>query len=539
MICRKQTNRNSLSLTALSDIAAHHALILDHPFPLLIFNSPTQVLTLTLHPDKMPPRGRLVRKAPLMERIKAYLDVHDWLLWLSEELNANGWEDFAKDYSLTIGIVLNLVYIIAQANTTGRPSTDDIFLETATGPGWFTWLCRLAVMFSAGLAFFNGFFTFHKKRHYRLFEQPIDTAPTTPAARRVRVDSSPAAATPLRYFQSLLSRESADARAHPDAGRDVWEISVWDPNPLCLDLFCLFSPLHVVLYWMNLPVPPMDQRPSVTVATTILIGAFLSFSLWFLRSSFAAQIRDNAVIQREVLHEYDNKFVHPSTRKLYRDVGIQAITKKRTRDSSVGVRGSSDDLASEITIYTPTTVINRTFRTNPNTAYASQYDPDNLNSAFRSAAQTPSSRPYSSANPDYSTTSTTTGADFSSPIRPSQTPNPFRGSHMPSQPQFRPAASSGDGGSLGVFSHANSPLRKSSSTNFIRDRDDRGRDSLGGQGIERRTGTPARREGSPLKRVSMPGAGLGVSDGRVDSAADRFARWNGGASNMRRESGRF
>ncbi|KAF1976372.1 hypothetical protein BU23DRAFT_588138 [Bimuria novae-zelandiae CBS 107.79] len=466
----------------------------------------------------MPPRERLVRKAPLMERIQAYLDVHDWLLWLSEELNTNDWEDFAKDYSLTIGVVFNLVYIVAQANTTDYSHTDDILLGDASGPGWFTWFCRLAATVLAGTAFFNGFFTFYKTRHYRLFEQPIDTAPSTPAARRVRVDSSPAAMSPLRYFQNLLGSNSAESRAHPDAGRDVWEISVWDPNPLCLDIFCLFSPLHVVLYWMNLPVLPMDQRPSVTVVTTIAIGAFLSFSLWFLRSSFAAQIRDNGVIQREVLHEYDNKFVHPSTRKLYRDVGIQAITKKRNRDSSVGVRGSSDDLASQITTYTPTIVINRSFRTNPNPAYASQYDPDGLNSGLRSAAQTPSVRPYSAANPNYSTTSTATGGDFSSPIRSSQTPNPFRASRKQSQPQFRPSATGGDGGSLGVFSHANSPLRKSASTNFPRDRDDRSRDSLGGYGLERRTGTPARREGSPLKRSSMPGAGLGSTNDRLDRA---------------------
>lgn len=73
-----------------------------------------------------------------------------------------------------------------------------------------------------------------------------------------------------------------------------------------------------------------------------------------------------------------------------------------------------------------------------------------------------------------------------------------------------------------MYSHANSPLRKAASTNFLRD--DRGRESLGGQG-ERRlatgmTGTP-RREGSPLKRVSMP------------SVASRL----GGAE--RRDSGRF
>ncbi|KAL5428753.1 hypothetical protein PMIN04_000622 [Paraphaeosphaeria minitans] len=481
----------------------------------------------------MPPRERYVRKAPLMERVRAYLDFHDWLLWMSEELSTNDWEDFAKDYAFIIGFVFNLVYIVAQANTTSGPRNDDILLDPFSGPGWFTWFSRLAVTGLSFVAFFNGILTFNKKRHYRLFEQPIETTPSTPSAHRVRVDSSPAAATPLRYFQNILGSASADSRAHPDAGRDVWEISIWDPNPLCLDMFCLFSPLHVAVYWLNLPVPPMDQQPSIRVVTTIAVGAFLSFSLWYLKSSFANQIRDNGVIQREVLHEYDSKFVHPSTQKVYRDVGIQAISKNRSRDSSVGVRGSSDGLASQITTYTPTTIISRTFRTNPNPVYASQYDPDNL----RSTTHTPSARSYST-NANYSTTSTATGADLSSPIRPSHTPNPFRQSQA--QPHFRPSMTSGDGGSLGIFSHANSPLRKPASTNCVRDRDDRGRDSHVGQGVERRTGTPARREGSPLKRVSMPGAGLKASGSEsVSSAADRFSRWNGGAGSMRRESGRF
>lgn len=479
----------------------------------------------------MPPR--LVRKAPLTERIKAYLDLHDWLLWISEELNTNDWEDFAKAYSPSIGFAINLVYIIAQANSATRFDEYDDILDGTGGPGWFKWICRLSTTVLAVLGFLNGWYTFYKKRHYRLFEQPIETAPTTPSAHRVRVDSSPAAVSPLRYFQSLLGSGSANSRAHPDAGRDVWEISVWDPNPFCLDMFCLFSPLHVIFYYMNLPVAPLDPQPSVRVVTTIGVGALLSLSLWYIRSSFAAQIRDNGVIQREVLHEYDNKFVHPRTRKLYRNVGIQTISKKATRDSSVGVRGSSDDLASDITTYTPTTIINRTFRTNPNTNYASHYDSDN----FSSTEPTPSRRPYQ--NPDYSTATTATGADLSSPIRPSRTPNPFR----QSQPQFRPSAStSGDGGSLGVFSHANSPLRKSSSTNFLRD--DRSRDSLGGQGERRHGGAAApRREGSPLKRMSMPqaqAAAVREAEGQRDAAAERFARWNGGLGTpSRRESGRF
>lgn len=393
----------------------------------------------------------------------------------------------------------------------------------------------LIVIILTTLSFLNGFYTFYSKRHYRLFEQPIESEMSTPSAQRVRVDSSPMASSPLRFLQNIIGTESAESRAHPDATRDVWELAVWDPNPLCLQVFCLFSPLHVILYSVNLPVAQLDPQPSVKVVTTIAIAAFLSLQLYFLRSSFSQQIKDSAIIHREVLHEYDTKFVHPALQRPCRDVGIQTITtKKKYRDSGAGAAGN--DLASEVVTYTPTTVIKRGFHTNPNQAYASQYDPNNLSSApnpsvNRTYNQTPSLRPL--ANSNYSTASTaTSGADFSSPIRPSNPPNPFR---QP-QSQFRTSqVGSGDGGSLGVYSHAASPLRKSASANYLRE--ERSGDSLGGIG-GKRAGSPLKREGSPLKRMSTPG-GFSGADGRSSGVPDRFAKGYSGLGVGRRESGRF
>lgn len=476
---------------------------------------------------------RLVRRAPLAERIKAYTDPSDWLIWVSEELNSSDWEEFAAAYAVYIGFGANLVFVLAQANSgASSGSDDDGVFSDVRGPGWIKWFMNLLVLMLAGASFGNAWLVWGKRRYYRLFEQSVEVAPQTPSAKRVRVDSSPAGASPMQFVRNLVAN-SAAARAHPDETRDVWEIAVWDPNPLCLELFCLFSPLHVVLYYFNLPVAHLDPRPSVKVTTTIFIGTILSLHLWWLRSAFIQQTKDNSIISREVLHEYDNKFVHPSLQKPCRDVGIQTISQKRNRDSSVGVKGSSADLASEVVTYTPKTIINRTFRTNPNANYASQYDPDSLTSTSlaRSTQHTPSVRP------SYHTTtsSTATGPDFSSPIRPSHTPNPFR--QAPSIPR------TSDGGYLGVNTHAASPLRKSASTNFIRDSDaggsrntSRGRESLGGAG-ERRQASPSKREGSPLKRMSMPSG----ERERAVGQAERLGKSSGygGLGVGRRESGRF
>ncbi|KAF2626367.1 hypothetical protein BU25DRAFT_343992 [Macroventuria anomochaeta] len=472
---------------------------------------------------------RLVRKARLSERIKTYLDPSDWALWVSEELSSSDWEDFAASYALSIGFGANVAFVVAQANTGASNGLDnDGVFKEASGSGWLSWLANLLVLILAAASFANAWLVHSKKRHYRLFEQPIDATLTTPSAKRVRVDSSPAGASPFSYFRNIAQRNSAAARAHPDATRDVWEIAVWDPNPLCLALCCLFSPLHVALYYLNLPVAPLDPRPSVRVVATIFVGLVLSLQLWLLRSSFIQQIKDNNIISRQVLHEYDSKYVHPSMQRPSRDVGIQTISKKRNRDSSVGVKGSPHDLASEVVTYTPRTIINkRVFHTNPNPNYRTQYDPDNL-----SLGQTPSrsaKRPaLTSAHSSYTSTASDArdddDADLSSPIRPSQTPNPFR--RVPSI-----ARTSGDGGSLGIFTHANSPLRKSASANYLRDTDENNKPREQPKlSLSDRTNsgsqTPSRRAGSPLKRVGMP-------NGEARGSG------YGGLGVGRRESGRF
>lgn len=103
---------------------------------------------------------RLIRRAPLRERIQAYLNPLDFLLWLSEEVDANDWEDFHRRYSTSIGLGLNLVFLIARANQgrrgplLGRGTADDVFGDDvfaggSQGSGWFSWFVCLLFIFSS------------------------------------------------------------------------------------------------------------------------------------------------------------------------------------------------------------------------------------------------------------------------------------------------------------------------------------------------------------------------------------------------------
>ncbi|BDD56121.1 hypothetical protein MPDQ_000653 [Monascus purpureus] len=411
---------------------------------------------------------RLIRRRPLAERIRSYLNPLDFLLWLSEEVDANDWDQFEKDWALPLGIFLNGGFLLARANSrAGSKAIDDVFGEEERVP-WLGWFASFVVHLLACLSALNAFYTVSRKRHYRMFEASIDKVPTTPSARRVRVDSSPMTGSPLRYLANLITPSGAESRAHPDAQRDVWELAIWDPLPICLRLFCLFSPGHVLVYWLFLPTQLSDPRPSVTIVTTIFLTTLLSVQMSFLSSSFIQKTKDSALVQREVLKEYDTKFVHPRTQPLMRDVGTQFSEENATHYGS-------DKKYNQVDLYTPAFVIRRGFQTSPNPNYVSHVDPEGLSPTIRKTAST-------------------TG--FSSVARQQQalfqTPTPSRDAsplvrHSIRQPQFRPTPTkTGDGGSLGIYSHANSPLRKSMSSSFEREM------------------SPLKRASSPLKRSSVP-----------------------------------
>lgn len=446
---------------------------------------------------------RLIRRRPLVERIKAYLNPFDFLLWLSEELDSNDWEQWEKELANPIGLLLNVVFLIARANSaysTGNGG-DDVFGDDMVYTPWLAWFVGLPL--SAGqmtvvkvglyqaaflvhilslLSFVNTAYTFYRQRHYRLFENSIDAPPSTPSAHRVRVDTSPIASSPLRFLSSILARENAEARSHPDATRDVWEVKVWDPIPFTLRMFCLFSPGHVLVYWLFLPTAISDPRPSTTIMTTVVLVGLLSAQMLLLQSSFSQQSKDASVIQKEVMNEYDTKYVHPRTQPQMRDVGTQYCNPRTTTHD----RLRSEDENDSVDIYAPTFIVNRGFRTRPNPNYAKHVDPDGF------ARQVmPSGGISTNTAPSLQTPAHL--RDASSPIRPQTAIR---------QPHLR-AAGTGDGGSLGVFSHANSPLRTSAPTNFV-----------GPQGPRERSSSPAKREGSPLKRSSFAPMSNGQRFGR-------------------------
>lgn len=187
-----------------------------------------------------------------------------------------------------------------------------------------------------------------------MFEANIETQPSTPSARRVKAQSAPASSSPLRYFADMVAPDSAESRSHPDERHDVWELAVWDPLPASLRLFCFFSPGHVLIYLLFLPLAPLDARPSVTVLKFLAVQLVLSTQLLLLSSRFSQQAKDNQIIQKEVMHEYDTKFVRPRLYPVVRDVATQLSGEE-----------ASEPLAF-VQVGTPATLIRRSFKPHRN-----------------------------------------------------------------------------------------------------------------------------------------------------------------------------
>ncbi|KAI0387665.1 hypothetical protein F5Y04DRAFT_240714 [Hypomontagnella monticulosa] len=401
---------------------------------------------------------RLVRRRPLVERVKAMLNPMDFLLWLSEEIETRDWD--SKVVGTQMGLAMNFVFLLARANSGGARTADPVFDE-GTVSGWFTFFVGSLVWSLMAFSAANATYTMYRSRHYRLFEADVEKEPETPSAHRVRVQSSPVSSSPLRFISNMINTESAESRAHPDRSRDVWEVSVWDPLPICLQMFCLFSPGHVLVYMMFLPLAPLDARPSITVLNCIILQLILSGQLLLFQTRFTQQIKDTAIIQKQVMHEYDTKFVHPNLYPTVRDASTQISQSEE-----------GEDLDESIQVGTPTVQLKRGFRTRPNPNYIKHIDPDRdsgVNNAKHNAALfTPPVSRYSDAfSGDLRNRTPLTSAK---PPQRSGLPTAFNPNSSrlgASTSNFSTSTSTaprgGDGGYLGVFTHPNSPLKKAPS----------------------------------------------------------------------------
>lgn len=389
----------------------------------------------------MPP---IRRRKSAVEYIKSVFNLYDFCLWLWEVINTHDWEQVEKDRALSLGIFLNLFCMIARANSRASAgdseALDDVFGNddsTSFVSGFSSFVFYSLTIISV----LNALFPFNRRRPYRMYEAPIDQDLPTSSARRVRVDSPMTTNSLFQYFLA----DGVESRVHPDPHRYVWQLEVWNPLPVSLRLFCLFSPGHVLVYWLSLPAQLSDPHPWMTIFYAISMAVLLSVQMWWLSSCFTQQVWDSTLLNREVAKEYDTKFVYPRTQETpVRDVGTQFAAENSTEQAL-------DRRVNKVDVDRPRFI--REFKTSPNPNYARHVDPEGISPTIR-RTMAATTTPDTSLTPMGRYHGTNPSRDVSPLIR-----NSIR------TPKFRHATTStGDGGSMGIYTHANSPLRKALSS---------------------------------------------------------------------------
>jgi hypothetical protein len=86
---------------------------------------------------------RLVRRKPLLDRIKDCLNPGDFLLWLSEEFETRDWD--SKQVGTPLALGLHLVMLLARANSgsTYGSGGDDVFGDYESGSSWLSYIVSL------------------------------------------------------------------------------------------------------------------------------------------------------------------------------------------------------------------------------------------------------------------------------------------------------------------------------------------------------------------------------------------------------------
>lgn len=85
---------------------------------------------------------KFVRRQPLSERIAAFLNPYDFLLWLSEEIESRGYDQLEKEWAIPIGVALNFLFLVARANTSAKSSNYDDVFGDVDAYSWRAWLVR-------------------------------------------------------------------------------------------------------------------------------------------------------------------------------------------------------------------------------------------------------------------------------------------------------------------------------------------------------------------------------------------------------------
>ncbi|KAF7789505.1 hypothetical protein EIP86_000451 [Pleurotus ostreatoroseus] len=281
-----------------------------------------------------PHRQKVVRKKPLLEKITS-LPSEIAFHW---EVSTSHIEFFAPEkLAWGVGGLMHFVHFCTRIAQIRRiPDSDlgweDMYREDE-GEDWFNWTIPVTVILVAA-ALVNTAYLFTRTRLYtlRYADEPVSSpnakfvsrehtpaadddpdAPRTGLARRVLQHLWTALVLFVRFLLNLTPPKGREVRT----AERVQVLEKWDPREFEMVLFAIYSPVHTLL-WLAFT----SANWIIVFTIMALVSVQVSLRCRALMKSFLVQHKDNMIIQSEVMHEYNVKFVDPRIHPVRRDAAV-------------------------------------------------------------------------------------------------------------------------------------------------------------------------------------------------------------------------
>ncbi|KAG0036703.1 hypothetical protein BGZ82_003827 [Podila clonocystis] len=258
-----------------------------------------------------PRDSRIYRRQPFLKRM-ADIPV-DCAVKIQNEFAALDWDALQERISGPLVIGLNGLMVWAKLgywledpySDTPRilKGNQPILRSPGFVPGFSALFGSSIQYILVAISVLNTYWLLTSKKTYTMMDRDYYDPPSSNNARLAELDPEDkpwSEKLPGRLVYPLVAPFLS--RSEPDAKRMVWELSVWNPSVLCLNLFCWFSPAQaLVLVGMT-----MDN-----LYMTLPIAVAISVQLSYLVHFFQGYVKDRQLVVAEAYREYDNKFVKP------------------------------------------------------------------------------------------------------------------------------------------------------------------------------------------------------------------------------------
>ncbi|TPX69055.1 hypothetical protein SpCBS45565_g02663 [Spizellomyces sp. 'palustris'] len=152
----------------------------------------------------------------------------------------------------------------------------------------------------------NTVYMFRRSKKLLLFRQPTVHSGLirSPNAKIVSVDVTGAEyddvdeqvyEQPARTWKDKILFWKKPKAVRPQNLRRVWQLTVWDPSPFAISLFCSFSPLQLAI---------LHNITCETWGSTIPVASLCALLLHFVVDTFQTHLKDKEIVAGQVLHEF-------------------------------------------------------------------------------------------------------------------------------------------------------------------------------------------------------------------------------------------